>query len=205
MSWIIALLGLAAAGAGGTAIFFGWPLVPLEKGWTMVIAGAALGSGGLVCLAVAVLIGETRRTRRAIERMLAGAGTGKPAPTEVEAVSTAPASPRPDEAPTRRGEIQAKPDKAQILSAGGHTVAEPAATPRIARAMPMQGSQAAARPEASEEPPPGAELQPARSFTIGETTFVVFEDGSIEARTREGTRRFASMDEVRAYLETSAA
>jgi hypothetical protein len=47
------------------------------------------------------------------------------------------------------------------------------------------------------------ELQPARSFTVGDTTFVVFADGSIEARTQGGTKRFDSMAEVRAYLESS--
>jgi hypothetical protein len=47
------------------------------------------------------------------------------------------------------------------------------------------------------------EAQPARSFTVGDTTFMVFADGSIEARTAGGTKRFASMDEVRAYLENS--
>jgi hypothetical protein len=48
------------------------------------------------------------------------------------------------------------------------------------------------------------ELQPARSFSVGETSFVVFTDGSIEARTPKGARRFASMQEVRSYLEESA-
>jgi hypothetical protein len=46
-------------------------------------------------------------------------------------------------------------------------------------------------------------MQPARSFTVGETTFVVFTDGSIEAQTAEGNRRFRSMEEVRAYLEAA--
>jgi hypothetical protein len=48
-------------------------------------------------------------------------------------------------------------------------------------------------------------LQPARSFSVGDTSFVVFTDGTIEARTPKGARRFGSMEEVRSYLEESAA
>jgi hypothetical protein len=59
------------------------------------------------------------------------------------------------------------------------------------------------KPASGSEAERADDVQPARSFSVGDTTFVVFVDGSIEARTASGTRRFDSMDEVRAYLETS--
>ena len=49
------------------------------------------------------------------------------------------------------------------------------------------------------------ELEASRSFTVGTTTFVVFIDGSIEAHTPAGVRRFASMREVRTYLDDGRA
>jgi hypothetical protein len=50
-------------------------------------------------------------------------------------------------------------------------------------------------------PPMDEELRPARSFSVGDATFIVFTDGSIEARTPKGSQRFESMEEVRAYLQ----
>jgi len=174
MGWIIALLGLAASVGGGGAIVMGWPLVPLERGWTMVIAGAALGSGGLVCLALAVQIFEMRRTRLAIDRALALLTPGA-----VGATATASVAPSP----------------AMLDNAAD------ANRPASARPAQATGDEARSAPEG--EAAAAGETQPARSFTVGDTTFVVFSDGSIEARTTEGTRRFRSMEEVRAYLETS--
>jgi hypothetical protein len=176
MGWIISLLGLAAAAAGGGAIYIGWPMVPLEKGWTLVIAGATLGSGGLVSFALAVQILETRRLRAALEKALARLAAP---PKEAEAAKEPP----PAAAPRRRE--------------------EPRETTRPAELPPARPAPEAPRPTARGEVMAGDELQPARSFTVGETTFVVFTDGSIEARTAEGTKRFGSMAEVRAYLEAA--
>jgi hypothetical protein len=173
MGWIVALLGLAAAVAGGGAVAMGWPVVQLERGWTMVIAGAALASGGLVCLGLAVQIFEMRRLRAALERALSRLAAEAGPEAETAATFTAP---RRDP----MSEVTAVPPR-------------PLPQPRAAEARPPMREQAA----------PPEEPQPARSFTVGDTTFVVFADGSIEARTAQGTRRFGSMEEVRAYLETS--
>jgi hypothetical protein len=175
MGFIIALLGLAAALAGAGAVALGWPLVPLERGWTLVIAGSALASGGLVSIAIAMQIFETRRTRLAIESVLVRLSAP---PKESPFVPTSPSG-----VPRRQGEE-------------AHEMAQPARMPERTAPEPP-------RIDASEPGATGDDLQPARSFTVGETTFVVFTDGSIEARTTEGTKRFRSMEDVRAYLETS--
>lgn len=178
MSWVFALLGLATTIAGGGAIAVGWPLVPLERGWTMVIAGAALVSGGLVCLALAALMSETRRTRLAVERGLARLASG---PIEAEAVEIASTS----------------------LS-GHERMSIPATAPAGASAAASRATHGEVALGSEQEAAP-VEMRPARSFTVGDTTFVVFTDGSIEARSSEGTERFQSMEEVRAYLEGSRA
>jgi hypothetical protein len=71
-------------------------------------------------------------------------------------------------------------------------------------AEPKPISPAAPQPIRSADKPVSEindEAQHVRSFTVGMMTFVVFPDGTIEARTEEGTKRFGSMDEVRTYLE----
>ncbi|MBV9974107.1 MAG: hypothetical protein JO105_01800 [Hyphomicrobiales bacterium] len=266
MSWIFALLGLLTAAAGAAAIAMGWPLVPLERGWTMVIAGAALGSGGLVCLAVAALMGETRRTRLVIERAVeefawsrpiermssttlppepesvmprraeterAPAGAPSPHFEKVEpALPSMPvattfglAEPRPEARPAPiRQEAREEPKREPVLSPQAAPVR--AASPRM-EAQPLPSAPVPAASEvtgrksmstkstapdstapdskAPETESQAEELQPARSFSVGTTTFVVFTDGTIEARTPKGARRFVSMEEVRSYLEESAA
>ncbi len=241
MSWIFALLGLAAAVAGGGAIATGWPLLALERE-SLVIAGSALAAGGLVCLAIAALMAETRRARRAIERALEELAWSRPvermssrtlppedeigAPRPAEqasassvaspaffdkiepAIPTLPVMPaaaplgvpeplthaKPAEPEPARQEPKLEPPPSPAASAPSSSAHSPATPPRSAAASEAH------QPEKEAE-----ELQPARSFSVGDTSFVVFTDGTIEARTPKGARRFNSMEEVRSYLEESAA
>ncbi len=243
MSWIFALLGLAAVAVGGGAIVMGWPLVPLERGWTLVIAGSAFASGGLICLALAALLGEARRTRRAIERVLEELAWSRPIermsatmlPAEHEIIAARPAersyapssttSPHFDKGERVTPPMPVMPAAAPLGVPEPLIEAKPAAERREARQEPRldpHPAGAAMEPSASASaaaaPHPAAvesaahqaarepeELQPARSFSVGDTSFVVFTDGTIEARTPKGARRFGSMEEVRSYLEESAA
>ena len=226
MSWIFALLGLVAVALGGGAIVMGWPLVPLERGWTLVIAGSAFASGGLICLALAALLGEARRTRRAIERVLEELAWSRPIermsatmlPAEHEIIAARPAerwyapssatSPHFDKGERVTPPMPVMPAAAPLGVPEPLTEAKPAAERREARQEPRldphpaRAATESAAHEAAREP---EELQPARSFSVGDTSFVVFTDGTIEARTPKGARRFGSMEEVRSYLEESAA
>ncbi|MBV9569344.1 MAG: hypothetical protein JO172_14525 [Hyphomicrobiales bacterium] len=252
MSWFFALLGLGTAAAGGGAIAMGWPLVPLERGWTLVIAGSALASGGLVCLAIAALMGETRRTRRMIERALEELAWSRPIermsattlppapenpmprPIEREYVPPVPppphfgmgapplppmpsmpaaaplgvAEPRPEASPVgsrQEPRHEPKQEPRQEPNLGTQTAPAPAVSSRVdAQAAASPSAPAVSEKEARSASEP-EDLQPARSFSVGTTTFVVFTDGTIEARTPKGARRFDSMEEVRSYLEESAA
>jgi hypothetical protein len=173
MTWIFALLGLAMAVAGGVAVATGWPLVPLERGWTMVIAGSAAGSAGVICLVLAKLVWEARRMRLAIEHalgMLSAARTDEPAPASGPSADTA----------------------GQTPTYGATAVGDPGEPTSLT--PPHEGPVIASD-----------ELEASRSFTVGTTTFVVFIDGSIEAHTPAGVRRFASMREVRTYLDDGRA
>ena len=371
MAFIFALLGLLAMLAGGAAIAIGWPQVPLEFGWTLVIAGSASASGGLVCLAIAGLIFETRRMRVALVEAMARRPAAGPQLVEGQMPADAVAAP-PSEAPAAEPvpaaqkskdaepEVaETKPNEAKIASAKPFepkpfepkrfesmsaetkgiepksfeakpaeavapgetkpesaakielakiepakteparaepamtfariadatssmppravptgfsvTLASPAAVepvtapadpasagparpepipagpapprplrfepkvaatrpaaPRIEPALPGKADISAGKPELQddveheaeahladghngrgdtassiEDEDAAEELRPARSFSVGETTFIVFTDGSIEARTPKGAQRFDTMEDVRAYLHES--
>jgi len=166
MTWIFTLLGLAMTAAGGAAIGYGWPLIPLERGWSLVIAGSTGASAGIVCLVLVKLTWETRRMRLALERALSDLAAEESAASASRPVATAQESPvQPVQAPSP------VPNDVQPTSPRGYAPAPP---DRVAQS---------------------------RSFTVGDTTFVVFADGSIEAHMPGGIRRFASMREVRSYLD----
>ena len=129
MSSVFALLGLATAIAGGGAMAMGWPLVPLERGWTLVIAGAALASGGLVCLALAALMGETRRTRRMIERALAEVAWARP----IERASATTLPLEPEATPSRPAE---RPFTPSVATSFGLDKVEPV-MPMMPAAAPL--------------------------------------------------------------------
>lgn len=56
MKWLILLLGLSAMGFGGWWGWLGWSIVQVERGWSAVIAGAAIASSGLLMVGLAAVM-----------------------------------------------------------------------------------------------------------------------------------------------------
>jgi hypothetical protein len=71
---IIALLALALAMIVGglLAAFFGWDIVLVERGWTMVIAGSVTAASGALLLGIAAVVAKLGK----IERRLSGQQAG---------------------------------------------------------------------------------------------------------------------------------
>ena len=71
---IIALLALALAMilGGLLAAFFGWDIVLVERGWTMVIAGSVTAASGALLLGIAAAVSKLAK----IERQLSGPQAG---------------------------------------------------------------------------------------------------------------------------------
>jgi len=70
------LLSLAMIVGGSLAALFGWDIVLTERGWTMVIAGSAVASGGALLLGLAAVTARLGRIRQdletAVERLRRG-------------------------------------------------------------------------------------------------------------------------------------
>jgi hypothetical protein len=64
--------------------------------------------------------------------------------------------------------------------------------PRIAAAPTADGRKGKSLEKSESE---------SRSVTVGDITFVVLDDGTIEAHGPEGMRRFGSMQELREHLK----
>ncbi|WP_395665785.1 hypothetical protein [Methylocella sp.] len=103
MSYVTFLVGLLLSACGGYAMSFGWGIVAVERGWASMISGAVLLSGGVVVMALALVMRGVARLRAALlaqARPSAPAAAPQPAPAQDEAPEAlAFQPPAEDEAP----------------------------------------------------------------------------------------------------------
>ena len=73
---IIALLALALAMilGGLLAAFFGWDIVLVERGWTMVIAGSITAASGALLLGIAAAVSKLAKIEKGLSGLRAGSG-----------------------------------------------------------------------------------------------------------------------------------
>jgi|GEM_PF-813301 len=73
---IIALLALALAMilGGLLAAFFGWDIVLVERGWTMVIAGSITAASGALLLGIAAAVSKLAKIEKRLSERQAGFG-----------------------------------------------------------------------------------------------------------------------------------
>ncbi len=88
MSYLVFAVGFVLAVCGGAAIFFGYGLINVERGWSSVIAGAAALSGGVVTMALALILHSLSRLRALLKEASAFAPARAP-----DAADAAPAAP----------------------------------------------------------------------------------------------------------------
>jgi hypothetical protein len=103
--------------------------------------------------------------------------------------------PQPDHAPQVQDDVAAR----DPFATGGRDWTAPALRP----ALGEEGGQAAPADEAKEDDAPGFSFEMpvvVRTYTAGENSYVIFSDGSIEAETPDGHFRFASIDEMKAFV-----
>ncbi|MER2195762.1 hypothetical protein ABS770_13525 [Methylobacterium brachiatum] len=213
---IAALFALAAAMAigGCAAVIQGFPYVRLESGLAMVIAGSVAASSGAVLFGIGVLALVFRRLERAIGQRpaLAPAEAGpvtESAPRLPPVLPAAPAFIVPPivEPPFDPERPRIEPNL-RLLDDTPSTPAEPprAAEPQrptpVESDFPIQAFPAApiVEPEPEPEPKPDTRTVVGR-YASGGNTYVMFEDGSIEAETPQGRFTFASLDELKAFVD----
>ncbi len=167
--WGVTLLGLLLLVWGAAAMWSGWDMIQIERGWSLFIGGASAVAGGAVAFALGVVIGR-------LDRLIAAA-TPSQKPVEAE-----PPAPPESKAP--------EPNTAEVDSAerkdgdSGRPVVE----------APEAWAPAANAAEPEAEP----DLVEVDRYELGETTYVMFSDGAVEVRTAAGARRYASLAELRA-------
>lgn len=223
---IVALFVVAFAMviAGLAAIYDGYAIIVMEKGWTKVIAGAVAASAGFVLFGIVAALAQLKRIGADLARLREQTGrldaappkplaASEPAPSVGEALTGGPrgvAPPPPSEreasgGPLLGGPAEKPPPDAKDIA----TAPEPPPTDNRA-----QSPQAAAEPVPEQRPARGVEeRQPAPkeaaprqeptvvgTYSSGGNTYVMYSDGSIRAETPTGLYRFDSLDELKAFI-----
>jgi hypothetical protein len=216
---IVALYAVAVAMmvGGAAALFQGYGIVMIERGWTLVIAGAiAVGSGGVLAgiahLAqrLARIETDVSRLRERFARLDPAAmpsgptvGSAMPAPVPRGAMEI-PATPEPVTAPA---ELRPEAPRPVVTAFPPRRAAAPSRPDPMLTEVPLRG--AASEPaealptETGPDEPAGDD--PERPIVVGTydsggNHYVMYSDGSIEAQTPTGVFRFKSLEELKEFI-----
>lgn len=120
MKYVLLIFGIALAFVGAYAIYSGYGIIEVERGWASVIAGATGLTGGVITIALAWILGSLNRLRAAVEArevQLAQAGaqlSREPAEPSDRVVASATLSIRDNAASQMREEPVFGPDIAEM-------------------------------------------------------------------------------------------
>jgi len=214
------LVALVMIAGGAYAAIEGYGIVLSERGWSMVIAGSVVATGGALLLGASLIAARLGRILREMTRLRDRLGR-----LAEEVPLPAPAEPA-DLVPTRPDPTLGEP-AAQGDAPGGMTAAAAAAraglsrrgatSPRVVGGPPEEptvlapGDAAAEPSRAPGAPTPvaandgapkssGAGPSVVGTYNSGGNAYVMFSDGSIEADTPTGRYRFGSLDELKEFI-----
>lgn len=199
------LLGLL----GGYWLFAGWEHIQIERGWSQFIAGAVALSSGVVTMAIGRLI-------RFLARKPSGSLAAQTDEREpMKSLSTRPAGRAPEPLKRPRSPEQQAPippvvaneslDFESPMPQEAQSPARIATSQRRGRISETIVSVLEAAPGSIAEDWPASPVYAGEQhpvevdrYTAGESTYVMYSDGSVDVRTPEGTRRYESLDDLRA-------
>lgn len=115
MAWVILGLGLALCVSGAAALWSGVSYMPVEWGWSQIIAGATAVSGGVVTIGLAAVVYRLGALQSALFGLAAPlAGADELAPEDDARAEAAPSADLPEpEPPAER--MRAAPPSRPIL------------------------------------------------------------------------------------------
>ena len=201
MSWFALFLGLILALAGGAALAASIDLLTTELGLLYATCGAVALSGGVIVIAIGLLIRRVDALRRALLRGIEEART--------ERVEPAPPPLLAGIEPV----VLAETGAGMAREAPTAELSEPAMTPAPSPALDDAGDREAAAinenrkghlpslealEQAAQEPPAPPTL--VGRYSAGGANYSIFSDGSIEAETDQGAFKFGSMSDFKAFI-----
>ena len=205
MSWIALILGLLLALAGGAALVASIDLLPTELGLLFATCGAIAISGGIIVIAIGLLIrrvdalrkalspGRERRPSRRSEPLVPPLVTGIE-PTVLDELG---ATPSRDAPASELSAPASDPEPASFVAGDADSAEAPINENRKGHLPSLEALEGAA-----EEPAPPPTL--VGRYSAGGANYSIFSDGSIEAATDQGDFKFGSMSEFKALSRPNA-
>ncbi len=180
----LTVFGVAMAAAGASAMMTGWQTIQVERGWSLFIAGAVLLAGG----AIIVALGEIAARLIALaDRIDAMEISERPSPS----------APAPRAPPARVAELRPLSDLEDMeLPPVSHPAGDPFKD--LVLEEDHESRHAESDTTVAEEPPIFEEPTEVDRYHSGDTTYVMFSDGSVEVRRGDSAERYASLAELRA-------
>ncbi len=195
MPWVICILGLALAIAGGASVVHGYNYIQADWGWQAIIAGATAVSGGIVTIALGAVLTSLVSIRRAFDRSRAApaVGTAVEPSLPVAMVETPP--------PPLAADVE-RPLESPTLPPAASLIEAPAKSERFrdrsaARALSASRS---GRTSSASVPAEAPAPTVAGRYESGGASYVLFSDGTIDVESEAGHRHFASMDELKSFM-----
>jgi outer membrane biosynthesis protein TonB len=214
MAVVLFVVAFAMVVAGLAAIYDGYAIVMIEKGWTKVIAGAVGASAGFLLFGVVAVLAHLKRIAAGLEALRPPAGDfeapSRQPPQSAEALAAgidaalAASVPGPGQAP----EVPISAALAEPSPQNAPTAPEPPpvqapdepAAPEPLRAPERRADSASEAPQAAPKPAAGQPPTVVGTYSSGGNTYVMYSDGSIQAQTPTGLFRFDTLDELKAFI-----
>jgi hypothetical protein len=200
MSWIALFLGLILAAAGGAAIVASVDLLTTELGLLYATCGAIGVSGGVITIAIALLMRRVDALRAALAQNVdRSPERAEPIMPPLVAGIEPALVPEPSPALT---------DEAEFSDYSPATAPEPsvmADSVEDQESAPINENRRGHLPSLETPEPAIAELAPPTlvgRYGAGGANYSIFSDGSIQAETEQGAFKFASMSEFKAFIAT---
>jgi hypothetical protein len=201
MSWIAFLLGLILVVAGGAAFAASVDLLTTELGLLYATCGAIGLSGGLIIIAIGLLIRRVDALRYALLSKIDVRPSERPEPilpplvAGIEPViAPAPAAVSADMTQVSGFSPATAPEPSAILESTDDQQATPINENRKGHLPSLEASE----PVVAESAPPTL----VGRYGAGGANYSIFSDGSIEAQTEQGAFKFASMTDFKAFIAT---
>lgn len=174
--WGVIFLGILLVFGGGYGLWAGWDLIQLERGWSQFIAGSVALSGGVMTIALGMILTALTSLK---SLPLISADREIASQEAINPLSSVSAESKIKAAGARTVHQALSPDRQDTLLASTKLGPQP---------EPIERPQTSVQGEAEE----------VDRYSAGDTTYIMFSNGSVEVRKATGSQRFPSLAALRA-------
>ncbi len=212
--WGVVVSGGLLAMVGAYWLYAGWDHIQIERGWSQFIAGAMALSGGVVTMAIGRLIRllvtqpRTLAQTQAIGREAASSSYARTAAVapEPQRIARPPEQTRYASPLSAEEAVSYDPPAPQVNANVRPTITEApgwshASISPVTEAAPGSDEDYWRRQESDYpggEEPTEVDRTEVDRYVAGDSTYVMFSDGSVEVHSPAGARLYASLEALRA-------